>query len=84
MSPAEHEQQHKYLESLPTSDNQLVQRSAIHQVASDYVVLQQACDSFSKDSDAAELLSAEHVRETKSERSFWHRRGRSSHYVSTA
>ena len=98
MSSSEHEKQHKYLESLPTSDNQLVQHSAIHQVASDYVVLQQACDSFSKDSDAAELLElvqdgvaspkktqeAEHVRETKSERSFWHRRRRSSHYVSTA
>ena len=108
MSPAEHDQQHKYLEWLLTSDNQHaqqqnnrdhdVQRSAAHQVASDYVASQPACDSFSKDSDAAELLElvqdgvvssaetqeAEHVVETKSERSFWHRRRRSSHYVSTA
>ena len=89
MSPAEHEQQHKYLESLPTSDNQLVQRSAIHQVASDYVVLQQACDSFSKDSDAAEVLELVEdgdvlVRETKAVRSSCKRRSRSSHHVSTA
>ena len=99
MSTSEHEKQHKYLEPLPTSDNQHsqqqnnpehdVQRSAIHHVASDYVVLQQACDSFSKDSDAAEVLELVEdgnvlVRETKAVRSSCKRRRRSSHNVSTA
>ena len=72
MSPSEHEKQHKYLEPLPTSDNRNlhVRFSDIHHVAIDYVVLQQARDGFSKDSDAAEVLELVEdgdvlVRETK-------------------